>query len=677
MISGMPNSASLFRPTRWSLLGLLSFWLFRVLTLRAMHRMELDIPFGDYVSLVWDVPLVTAVFVLARVIAPAGRGVRARVLRAMGYGALALVALFDFCMRAADLLYCSLEGSHFNAGAFLYVAPQNIGLLRDGHNPTAVTAVIAGITACVVALVRDGREYRDKVKVATLPPRRAEFIYSLPVFAAVLLPIGSGWSASDEHRAFFMPEATVLRAWSIWRGAVASEGEAELSLRPELVQRFVATGVLPARSLEPEYPLLRPLEATRIAYPETPAAAAGPPNVVLTLVEQLDHEFVSEFSHELPGVMPELSALARRVTIVTNYRSITQPTIHALVASLCSMHAALGYEDLNEHRGTDALEHTALRCLPEILRERGYRTVYIQGGSNRFAGTEGFLRAHGFDEIYGRVELEKLHPERDNSLWGVHDDVLVQFTEQKIRELEAQRAQDGRPFFVMTQTIDMHSPGHSPWSCALPAALRAISDDADSRRMLRAVHCTDKALGHFGHFLLDEAGRADRTLWALTGDHPSEPFAFLNALHKKHGDRFAGWSGRLPLLLHDPTHALPKQLDALAGHLDLGPTLLHLLGISGITTAMEGRSIFGERRQLPLLIGRMAPNFVAIHRPNRTVSLSVDRLLALCSEEAPLIAGDPMALSSCELLAWLRWQNALWKHKRIYPGTDQLRHLHD
>jgi hypothetical protein len=82
---------------------------------------------------------------------------------------------------------------------------------------------------------------------------------------------------------------------------------------------------------------------------------------------------------------------------------------------------------------------------------------------------------------------------------------------------------------------------------------------------------------------------------------------------------------------------------------------------------MEGRSIFGERPRLPLLIGRMAPSFVAIHRPGHTLSLSVDRLLALCNERAPLIAGDADALSSCELLDWLRWQNALWKHKRIYP----------
>jgi hypothetical protein len=570
-------------------------------------------------------------------------------------------------MRAADLLYCALEGSHFNAGAFLYVAPQNIGLLRDGHNPTAVAAVLAGITACVVALVRDGREYRARVQAASLRPRRAELVYALPVFAAALLPAGSGFGASEEHPAFFMPEATVLRAWSIWRGGAAREGEATPSLRPELVSRFVAKGLLPAQPLDPEYPLVRRLETEPVAYPETAAAAAGPPNVVLTLVEQLDHEFVSEFSHELQGVMPELSALSRRVTMVTDYRSITQPTIHALVASLCSVHAALGYEDLNARRGGDALEHTALRCLPEILREHGYRTVYIQGGSNRFAGTEGFLRAHGFDETYGFAELEKLHPERDNSLWGVHDDVLVWFAERKIRELEARRAEDGRPFFVMVQTLDMHAPGHSPWSCGLPAALRAISDDADSRRMLRAVHCADKALGHFGRFLLDDAGRAKRTLWALTGDHPSEPLAFLNALHKKRGDRYGGWSGRLPLLLHDPHHALPKQVDTLAGHLDLGPTLLHLLGVGGVPAAMEGRSIFGERPRLPLLIGRMAPSFVAIHRPGHTLSLSVDRLLALCNERAPLIAGDADALSSCELLDWLRWQNALWKHKRIYP----------
>ena len=96
------------------------------------------------------------------------------------------------------------------------------------------------------------------------------------------------------------------------------------------------------------------------------------------------------------------------------------------------------------------------------MRTHGYHTVYVQAGSNRFAGTEGFLRAHGFDEIIGAAQLEPMFAGREMSHWGVHDDALVEFSEKKIRELEAQRDKGGLPFFIMVQTIDMHAPGHPP-----------------------------------------------------------------------------------------------------------------------------------------------------------------------------------------------------------------------
>src|SRR5262249_49869289 len=151
------------------------------------------------------------------------------------------------------------------------------------------------------------------------------------------------------------------------------------------------------------------------------------------------------------------------------------------------------------------------------------------------------------------------------------------------------------------------------------------------------------------------------TLWAMTGDHPSEPLPFLNALHARHRRAYGGWSGRLPLLLHDPTHALPQRVPVLSGHLDLAPTLLHVLGIVDQKHAMEGMSIFGARPQHPLLLGRMAPESAAIYRPGRTRSVSVEQLDRLCDAGDSLLRRDAQALSACELLAWLRWQNALWK----------------
>jgi phosphoglycerol transferase MdoB-like AlkP superfamily enzyme len=523
----------------------------------------------------------------------------------------------------------------------------------------------------MLALVLDGRAYRRRAAASLpgLPRFSTAYGSAFMAVLAIALPVTTGFGALDAQPERFVPEAAFLRQWLVWRGLITPPDAARLSLPSRLRPRLLALGLVPEHPLDASYPLLRAqLDATPFPYPATAAAAAGKPNLVFTLVEQLNREFVHAFSGELPGVMPKLSALAQRMTMVTEYRSVTQPTIHALVASLCSMHGALPYEDVNLRLVGGALEHTRLKCLPEILRDAGYHTVYIQAGSNRFAGTDGFLRAHGFEDIYGADQLEPIFAGRDLSIWGVHDDALIEFAEGKIKALEAERAAGGRPFFVMVQTLDMHAPGHPPANCALPKELDGVTQDPDSRTMIRAVHCTDAALGELGHFILDDPARAERTLWAITGDHPSEPLALLDALAKKRGEpRYAGWSGRLPLLLYDPTHALPARAAVLSGHLDLAPTLLHMLGIRDVKNAMAGYSIFGQRPGHALLLGRMAPENVAIYGSKATRSLSIDQLVSACDLRLPLLHGDASALDACELLDWLRWQNALWKYKRIFP----------
>jgi arylsulfatase A-like enzyme len=666
---GASGRESLFRPTWWFGLGLLSFWSFRALALREAYDDGTPFTSGDFIAFGWDLGLTAGLFALARLLVQPWASPRPRLHVFTRYAVFGLVVLLDACMRGADLLYCSITGRHFSAGAFVYMSPANLTLLGDGHNPTAAYVALAATAACMLALVLDGRAFRKRGAgvLLALGPSRA-YASACAALLAIALPVGTGFGAGEAQSARFVPEAAFLRQWLVWRGLITPPDAARLAMPSRLRPRLAALGLVPQRPLDARYPLLRArLDATPFPYPQTAAAGSARPNLVFTLVEQLNHEFVHAFSGELQGVMPQVSALAQRMTMVTEYRSVTQPTIHALVASLCSIHGALPYEDVNRRLVGGALEHTRLKCLPEILRDAGYHTVYIQAGSNRFAGTQGFLAAHGFEDIYGADQLEPIFAGRDLSIWGVHDDALIEFAEGKIRQLEAERDAGGRPFFVMVQTLDMHAPGHPPANCPLPPELDGVTQDPDSRNMIRAVHCTDAALGGFGRFILDDPARKQRTVWAITGDHPSEPLALLEQLHAKHHAHYAGWSGRLPLLLHDPTHALPARAAVLSGHLDLAPTLLHILGISDAKNAMEGYSIFGERPKHPLLLGRMAPESVAIYRPDLTRSLSIDELVAVCDDHAPLLSGDAEALDACELLDWLRWQNALWKYKRIFP----------
>jgi arylsulfatase A-like enzyme len=635
------------------------------LSLWAQWRWSVSVELGDLLAYGWDVPLTAGVFTLGRLIcALFDRIARVRV----GWRYLVLVPLgtVPLFTRVSDLVYCALTGGRFTSDGFVYLSLDNAKLLGDGDNPVFAAVFFTAAAAMSVALARDGR----RVRVSTRWIRVVILVCA--ALGALALPLLAGFRASEENRLRWVPEARFLREWLVWQGTITSNDRSALNLPAPLKQRFIQSGLLPEHPLWKDYPLSRAsLDTTSFPYPKTQNAALGPANVVLIMVEQLDREFIYTLSDELRGAMPELSRLAKRATLITEYQSVTQPTIHALVASLCSMLSAAPYRDLNEERGSESLERTPLTCLPQILKVRGYRTAYIQAGNNRFAGTEGFLRVHGFSETYDQDDIKERFPGADESSWGAHDDALSEYSRIKLDQFYTARDRDGRPFFLMVQTMDMHLPGHAPADCPLPEALRRYAPDDESESMLRAVHCTDQALGRLLRAIVDNPSRANTTIVALTGDHPTSPIKLVKNLPYRTGHPYAGWSGPLPLLLFDPTHELPARVPVLSGHTDLAPTLLHMLGITDVPNAMTGYSIFGKRPHYPLLVGRMAPRNVAIYRPGNTVSVKARRILTLCRKKKPLIADDPQALSACDLWSWLRWQDALWKYKLIYPEKPQ------
>lgn len=646
-------------PTRASVAFVSSFMFFRVLSLMALDKWNAELGAADALAFVWDVLLAAGLLGLGRLTHLGEQA--SRVQRALGFAAVALLVFSAFLARAADVAYTALTGGHWVSAGFLYVNLRDLELLQDGDGPLLVACLGGATLVSWLALFFDSRAARAHA------PSKAPSLAMIAV-AGLGLPFTAGFGAAEEDSARFVPEALFVHEWLSWRDELAGVHDQDLVLRDTVRRRFVQAGLLSDKPLDPAYPLSRAtLDPTPFPYPRLPDAPDRP-NLVFTLVEQLNHEFVHAFSGELEGVMPGLSALAKRMTMVTSYQSTASPTIHALVASLCSVHCASHTRELNAGKGSEALVRTPLSCLPELLGKLGYRTVFIQGGKKEFAGKGDFLGAHGFQEVHGRPELEAFRPGSHVSRWGMHDDLLVQYTEAQIARLEALQAQDGRPYFIAMLTLDTHSPGLAPRECKLPKNLAAISDDRDSRNMLRSLRCSDRALSQLGRFIVDDPVRSKKTLWALTGDHPTSAMRFVNELHEARGRRYTGWSGRLPLMLHVPTHALPREVPVLSSHLDLAPTLLHILGVRDVPNAMTGFSIFGRRSQLPMLVGRVGPKYVALYRPGKTKSVTLDKLESMCRARAPMLEGDLHALSACELHTWVRWQDALWAKKRIMPA---------
>lgn len=96
---------------------------------------------------------------------------------------------------------------------------------------------------------------------------------------------------------------------------------------------------------------------------------------------------------------------------------------------------------------------------------------------------------------------------------------------------------------------------------------------------------------------LEAAGLGDRTVVVLWGDHDAG-FEWRSEIAEALGTSHdaAGWylSQQVPLLIGIPRSSAPNEaLDRPAGHADVAPTLLALLGVDPGPYAFTGRNLLG------------------------------------------------------------------------------------
>lgn len=105
---------------------------------------------------------------------------------------------------------------------------------------------------------------------------------------------------------------------------------------------------------------------------------------------------------------------------------------------------------INRQLSFDSFDQYNLQCLPKILKEAGYKTIFIKPYDIGFGNTYNFLRHIGFDEVVGEEIFKKEDPKFP---WGFYDDIAFQRYTEYLEQYE-----DEKVFvFLMVGTIN-HSP---------------------------------------------------------------------------------------------------------------------------------------------------------------------------------------------------------------------------
>jgi phosphoglycerol transferase MdoB-like AlkP superfamily enzyme len=276
-------------------------------------------------------------------------------------------------------------------------------------------------------------------------------------------------------------------------------------------------------------------------------------NVVLVALESTGARHLGLYG-SVADPEPNLTALARQSIVFERAYSVYPESIKGLFATLCSRYPAFD---------TAPEIYADLPCaaLPATIKAAGYHTALFHSGRFMYLGMMSVIDRRGFDvmedagAIGGRVD----------SSFGVDD---ASTAERVLRWIDStdRRA----PFFVTY----LPTSGHNPYITTVPGPFRS---DQDFWRYMNALHESDATLG----MLVDglrRRGLLENTLFVVFGDH-GEAFG-------EHSGNFAHTlfiqeeNVRIPLVIAAPgAIEKPVRLSRIASVIDVGPTVLDLLGL--------------------------------------------------------------------------------------------------
>lgn len=201
------------------------------------------------------------------------------------------------------------------------------------------------------------------------------------------------------------------------------------------------------------------------------------------------------------------------------------------------------------------MSQTGFFTIADYLGRKGYRTQFIYGGESHFDNMKSFFSGNGFQEIVDQDDYE--NPKFAGS-WGVCDEDILDKTHEMLM------ARGDEPLFTLAFSVS----NHSPWEYPMGAFELYDEDPASVRNTVRYA---DYALGQF----FERARTSsywDDTVFVIVADHDSRVYgASLVPIEHFH----------IPaVILGGPVE--PRRDGRVASQIDLPPTLMSLIGVSGV-----------------------------------------------------------------------------------------------
>lgn len=480
------------------------------------------------------------------------------VLQTILAGAQALLFFLATLLLFASAYNYGYNQKHLGWEFFGYLNEAPLLVRASLSRQTWLGALLSPIALAAFLVLRAASSPPNRIAVH--PGRGPRLTPALIFLALLSLPIlGRGGFQQSPLRAAdaigasgkaCLDQAVLNGLFTVFRDA--DDRDEFTPLYPEAENRAAVRALIDNGHpwLSEEYPLLRWM----------PSTSGRQPDLILILMESLSASLLAEHGGD-PALAPEMQALIDRGRYFRRAISSGGRSANGQVAIFTGLPDRAGRTILRSNQ-----IHNRFGGLPRLLRDRGYRTLFVTGADLKFDNRDGAFPWLGFETSLGRRELAARRVAARQMTLGYHDGDVFRIAKQ---EAEAQPT----PLFLAMLTLNTHHPFPLPEGFPRYTAEQGRLPD-----FLNAIHYADHSLGAFVRSLRASPRFRDAVI-VITADHSHHQG--LDYLQDRH----------IPLLILGPGIA-PGKDERLVSQLDIGPTLLALAGGDG-PYAMMGDNLLG------------------------------------------------------------------------------------
>lgn len=495
-------------------------------------------------------------------------------------------------LTIAYFLYTGSWAAYRSTGRFL--DEVSLGLWRT--NPLQLvqhilamepwTLILVPATALAAAFLTETTLARPLLKLGPDRRRTTARRASLPFAATVLLAVQAQWSAARSSAPVVDPEVGSVYTRGMHYSRIRSEHTGPMA---HLVGRLGRTFTDPFRGLvareevEPHFP--QQISVAEYAG-QVPRGRRPQSSIVVLLVESLRADQLTDYG-SARILMPTVERLADRGHVWLD--AYTQSS-HSNYADLPPLSSHYPLRSTTTHVYPEDPPYPRV-LLYDLLHELGYRTAIFSSQDENWGGMIHYLRTGGLDTVVHAANYDgptyrpggdwgfEAFVERSKNAGKIDDRLTVT---EAIRWLQ----RSDRPFFIYMNLQNSHVPYTTPESFEtrfgpervdFPIRFGRIPEDkigVAKDVYANSLAYVDSQIGRFVE-ALEDAGVAEETILVITGDTGQAFF--------EHG--FGGHAGplyeevmRVPLIMAGgPVEAGVDSTPA--EHVDIPPTLLHLLGL--------------------------------------------------------------------------------------------------